>query len=1106
MRYDNDRGEDGNDDNHNHNDNNSDNDNDNDNDNNNNNSDNDNYDGNHGIPRHLANDIRRGFVNIADVEEDDEITHTEQKLRLGSALTAAMWITLMVTIIQFAPDESYEIPTGIDRDGHLLTALLIFVVTCVRILQMFMKERSAGFLGSGIVVGTVSVQGIAMISNLLMALLPCPVLYDQVTGQRTHLFRYAEWTALTFLMVFLTDNIDSNRRHLKFQTAICVSFSAVSGMILPLCKALNVWVSVFAVASALFCEIYFLLYHRVVHFYHLRSRRIDKKGGRKQKLVYHTAAEQEQYDIARSSFLLTSICSTAWTVLIVSYVAVCMLPLYVEPQYIPESALSLHSCANEVLSKIWYLNTLLEAYDNIFDVNTRVSHRLEELRRFMSAIWQSSSDTIIFCVTKHPDHISARISPAFVALTGLQIKCESGSDVSILLDIHPQSGTFTIFALDLSKPFSRESALYFRRSFKASEGTQYSFQDSKPYSQDIQNMAALARYIAHARTVDNKLGTNGKDIYADAATAHEICFGREQGGAIRCETKISSLQDGCTVFVVRDISDRIERFEVEKKLIHEQAIRSKDAETNHFTRHEVKNGILASIGLLDHMRDSMKKRLETIRASSPSNNTEFTDPDAGIENTLEELDSTLHDVLDTILDEVMAREIIYGEYKPRKERIDVKEVLSNIRRGSPSLFPIELHPSQFPLLIMDRQLLRHIYRNAVSNACRYGKYNGVVRTVVRYDEDKKVLKMEVVNEPGESHDKLVNLSKEQVSSVFAKGKQLAETRAINNVSKAVNSEPRKESSGNGAWIMRKCAETMNGDCDIRFHTDCTILSFECPAEAVRKEIDGATGESRTFGLPKCTRCVVIEDSQVQRKLLDRMLQNSGLPSAKRIMLGKDSSEIIGFPQKVVEIMRENPEDYILLIVDENLDVVPPNGVDIETVSGSGLVQKLREDLDPQAEKRMLALVRSANDSAKDIELYLNRAHGYLLKEPMKKGTFLEAVKPWWIKRFPNETTHFSREHGGKNDEEVCGPLPDDIRFVLDQINSLSSNPDLGVLARRWSVIREKLQSLKGDLKTMSSSDDVLEVVNDLTSLQASRLPTDYVSEWRALRRKIERLL
>jgi hypothetical protein len=44
------------------------------------------------------------------------------------------------------------------------------------------------------------------------------------------------------------------------------------------------------------------------------------------------------------------------------------------------------------------------------------------------------------------------------------------------------------------------------------------------------------------------------------------------------------------------------------------------------------------------------------------------------------------------------------------------------------------------------------------------------------------------------------------------------------------------------------------------------------------------------------------------------------------------------------------------------------------------------------ESRMLALIRSANDSVKEVELYQSRGHGFLLKGPMKKGGLLEESK------------------------------------------------------------------------------------------------------------------
>ena len=72
---------------------------------------------------------------------------------------------------------------------------------------------------------------------------------------------------------------------------------------------------------------------------------------------------------------------------------------------------------------------------------------------------------------------------------------------------------------------------------------------------------------------------------------------------IRCEANISIMEDNVMVIVVRDISERFRRFEVEKNVISETTARRKDAAANRFTRHEVKNGLLAAIGLCDSLAD-----------------------------------------------------------------------------------------------------------------------------------------------------------------------------------------------------------------------------------------------------------------------------------------------------------------------------------------------------------------------------------------------------------------------------------------------------------------------------------------------------------------------
>jgi signal transduction histidine kinase len=134
--------------------------------------------------------------------------------------------------------------------------------------------------------------------------------------------------------------------------------------------------------------------------------------------------------------------------------------------------------------------------------------------------------------------------------------------------------------------------------------------------------------------------------------------------------------------------------------------------------------------------------------------------------------------------------------------LNVPDVLDSLRRRASRRFPMEVVPSGslFPVLEMDRQLLRYIYRNAVSNACKYGKKEGVVSTRVSYDRGLQMLTMQVINLPGVGHEKLCQLSAAEAARVFEQDYQLKETQQASGVeAEAI----RNESSGNGAWIMKK---------------------------------------------------------------------------------------------------------------------------------------------------------------------------------------------------------------------------------------------------------------------------------------------------------------
>lgn len=60
---------------------------------------------------------------------------------------------------------------------------------------------------------------------------------------------------------------------------------------------------------------------------------------------------------------------------------------------------------------------------------------------------------------------------------------------------------------------------------------------------------------------------------------------------------------------------------------------------------------------------------------------------------------------------------------------------------------------------------------------------------------------------------------------------------------------------------------------------------------------------------------------------------------------------------------------LLYLVDENLDIVDEATNRHDTISGSQCVENIRRRLSPEIERRMFALIRSANDSSSDIAIY-----------------------------------------------------------------------------------------------------------------------------------------
>eukprot|EP00588_Corethron_pennatum_P033791 CAMPEP_0194349780 /NCGR_PEP_ID=MMETSP0171-20130528/107281_1 /TAXON_ID=218684 /ORGANISM="Corethron pennatum, Strain L29A3" /LENGTH=800 /DNA_ID=CAMNT_0039117273 /DNA_START=44 /DNA_END=2444 /DNA_ORIENTATION=+ len=702
----------------------------------------------------------------------------------------------------------------------------------------------------------------------------------------------------------------------------------------------------------------------------------------------------------------------------------------------------------DVTMKVLYMNIILETHHMIFDDSARSERRLDELRRMMSVVWESSSDVIAISVRGATNgEITTMVSPTYLKLcdvrhtnstneTGknnfpdgknnesnvgerakaiiFELDAEDISlarnkrDIRNSLDAPPAPANVSddSVLLGLASPLARSKSIGLKSSINTTNKhrnrkivpkTAYSVEFSK-------GISTIREGLKHSNTTSQdytdetskEIPPPQKPTELISSMANLIVRAWESSGSnillmhdlicldgqievekatISCEANVTRLDKNSLVVVMRNVSERFQRFNTEKQLVSETTARLKDAEANRFTRHEVKNGLLAAIGLCESLRDTFnlnaKKSLSMDNLKIQKKSSEG--------KVLSELDKTLHEVLDTILAEAMARDVIHDCYKPKIERVNINALMSRGLEKQNERFPLATDPSPMPMLMLDQQLLKYIYRNAISNACKYGKKGGAVTTTAKFDKNTGLLNVTVINLPGENYDKILNMGDEAKEAVFSPGRRLN-----NDILKDKSSKLISHSSGDGAWIMRKCANTLGGDCDIKFEPKRTVFLFSCPAETFEDAMKlSHSGDKVKFHIPPESWGIAIDDSKVQRKLLKRFLKIAGISESRSIVQGETAEEIHNFDDFVIQLIDQHPNDYFLLIVDENLDIMEDSTHSV-TVSGSLCIESIRRQILPEQERRLLALVRSANDSAQDVALYNSRAHGFLPKAPLRK--------------------------------------------------------------------------------------------------------------------------
>jgi hypothetical protein len=330
------------------------------------------------------------------------------------------------------------------------------------------------------------------------------------------------------------------------------------------------------------------------------------------------------------------------------------------------------------------------------------------------------------------------------------------------------------------------------------------------------------------------------------------------------------------------------------------------------------------------------------------------------------------------------------------------------------------------------------------------------------------LTLRVTNAPGIQHAQLIDLPHPSV--IFERGKRLHHA--------SVDDDTNRVSSGDGGWIMHQCARALGGECSIRFDAQGTTFELVCPITPPRAlcagagRADGGAAEVE-FALPADVVCIGIDDSKVQRFILRKMFAALGADPGCVEIYGEHDAHLLNVAGIVVEAVRVHPEERVLVIADENLELA--DGCASMSVLSSSEFHKVRAELDDAEMARLLLVIRSANDSRSDLARYLRSAHAVLPKRGFAKEAIFLSIAPMWRARFAPVSPSGSSGSVAAGPEAARSAMSksrsmnslDQIRCgVSDVVGKLCH--EITAMSTPWHKAKRSLVTIKGELASLNA--------------------------------------
>jgi hypothetical protein len=522
------------------------------------------------------------------------IAETNKLFSKAIQYAISTWVALVLFLYNITPPQDLVYLSDSERMAAAIAFYSLLTSTLLMVMPLALQRRKLGPL----MWAALTTQGLAIVSNFVLAFCPVVVRIDAITHSPVYLTRWCEWIPLAGLMTFLCEGVAikkqqqlqqrSGNDHNKdknidmraaVQNSVAQSLSCLTGgFVCAYCSDVYWWSFFMTLSIVTWCSIFPRVVQKRREYRAMRFHRAATSTS-----VTDTYMQHEKLDRLRFSYHLILTCSMVWTVLVVlfgvnAYVHRVLPNNHRWKQFAPAMVVD---TLFDVFAKALYMRWIVDVHYAVFDGDARAMRQLTELRGLMTILWDTSSDVIVVSIKDGSGNLVSILSPAFLDLLQMElpVTLKGRHSTALMIEAAPKSRQ----KLGDNPQEGEEWGEITKAQYVDTSRSPYPGWVHHTILEQLEltsfEATTAASFVAAAWARSCFVSSRPPGNLSSDWHLRPHSFVTTQGDDRKTEIKVSSYGINAIIGVIRDVTERFRWYEAERRAHAEVIRRQQDAQS-----------------------------------------------------------------------------------------------------------------------------------------------------------------------------------------------------------------------------------------------------------------------------------------------------------------------------------------------------------------------------------------------------------------------------------------------------------------------------------------------------------------------------------------------